>query len=527
MGTDCPIAGALRYWVTRKPEAACVVCEDSVLSWRQAYDRACRLGQGLIGTGVRRQDRVMYLGKNRSEFFEILAGTSMAGAVTAAVNWRLVPREMLYIINHSRARVLFVEADFLGHVEAIRAELEFVSTLVVIAGPARRGGSSPAAGVLDYEPWLAEQVARDPRVAVARDATVFQMYTSGTTGLPKGAMFSNAAVQATDSMAAVIGVDESSVVLVAMPVFHAAGSSLGILALRQGATMVIAREVVPDRLLELIAEHRVTMSTLVPSVLKMLLERPTIDSTDLSSLDTIAYAASPISPGLLAASLARFRCKFVQIYGMTETNGVTALYPEDHLDPAHPERMRSGGRALTGVTLRIVDPLTGREAGEGEFGEVWIKAPTNMQGYWDSAQETSAALTADGYVRSGDGGFVSAGYLYLKDRIKDMIVSGAENIYPIEVENVLITHPDINDVAVIGVPSQKWGETVRAVVVRERPDAELTADEVIAYAKANLAGFKCPTSVEFIDQLPRNPSGKVLKRVLRRNALSPEIVIEA
>jgi long-chain acyl-CoA synthetase len=509
--TDWAIANSVRHWVTVKPDAVSMFCEGTTRTWRELFDRASRLGQGLLDIGAQPQDRVIYLGKNSIEFFEIVVGASMAGTVSAAVNWRLLSHEVRFIVNHCQATVLFVESEFLNIVDKVRDELTSVERVIVIGGDG---------GVDDYEAWLDAHVAEDPQVVVAESDTSIQMYTSGTTGLPKGVMFSSASIRAYDSMVAEIGVDSDSVLLVSMPVFHAAGASLGILAMREGATTAIAREVVPQKLLDLIEQQRVTMTTLVPAVLKMLLETPGIERRDLSSLDTIAYSASPISPDLLRACLARFGCRFLQIYGMTETNSATVLRPEDHLDPVHPERMLSVGRPLPEVSVRVVDALTGIDAAEGEFGEVWISAPTNMSGYWDAPAETAATMTADGYIRSGDGGYLSGGYLYLKDRIKDMIVSGGENVYPIEVENVLVEHPAINDVAVIGVPSEKWGETVKAVVVRQSSAADLTSADVIAYAKQNLAGYKCPTSVEFVDALPRNASGKILKRVLRETFVS-------
>jgi long-chain acyl-CoA synthetase len=286
------------------------------------------------------------------------------------------------------------------------------------------------------------------------------------------------------------------------------------LSMQLGAVMVLAREVVPADLLRLIGEHGVTMTTLVPAVLKMMLETPEIAASDLSSLDTIAYAASPISPELLRSALATFGCRFLQIYGLTETNGAVALAPEDHLDPDHPERMMAAGRVLPGNQLRIVDPATGQVVPDGEFGEVWIKAATSMSGYFGTA---SAAIDADGWIATGDGGYVQDGYLYLKDRIKDMIVTGGENVYPVEVENVLIEEPRINDVAVIGVPSDRWGETIRAIVVRAPGGTSLSEQDVISFARSRLARYKAPTSVMFVDELPRNPSGKILKRVLREH----------
>jgi long-chain acyl-CoA synthetase len=507
--TDWAIAAPLRRWAAVKPDNPCLIYESVTLTWWEVLNRASRVAQGLVSVGLRPQDRVCYLGKNRPEFFEILAGASMAAGVTVPLNWRLAPREILTIINDCRATVIFVDEEFLGRLGSLREQPRSVETVIVI------GGAS-SAGTPDYEAWLGEQIAADPQVPMSSTDIAFQTYTSGTTGIAKGVMFSNAAVKAIEPMTSVTRACESSVVLVAMPVFHLTGSSLGILAMNLGASIVIAREADPESLLALIAKEHVTLTTLVPAVLKMMVESPAIEHADVSSLDTVAYAGSPITAELLRAVLGRFTCGFAQIYGMTETSGVTALLPEDHLDPDHPERLLSAGTPLPGVSLRVVDPATGTDVQEGAHGEVWIKAPTNMAGYWGLPAETGDALTPDGYVRSGDGGYLLDGYLYLRDRIKDMIVSGGENVYPVEVENVLIAHPGINDVSVIGMPSPRWGETVKAVVVRE-PSAEcVTEAEVIAFAKANLAGYKCPTSVEFVDELPRNATGKVLKRILRQ-----------
>lgn len=504
--TDWAIAGSVRHWAHLKPGDPCLSCEGTVRTWADTSRRCAQIAQGLLQAGLAAQDRVMYIGKNSAEFFEIVVGASMAGVVSAAVNWRLLPHEVLAIVNQTEAKILFVEAEFAHYLADIEDQLTSIERTIVIG---------VGAGAGNYERWMAAQPAVDPHVLMTADDIAIQMYTSGTTGLPKGVMFSNAAVRSYDAMVKELGIGSESVMMVSMPVFHAAGASLGILALTEGASTVIAREVVPARLLDLIEEHRVTTTTLVPVVLKMLLESLAVRDSDLSSLDTIAYAASPISPELLRACLATFDCKFLQIYGMTETNSATVLRPEDHLDPEHPERMLSVGRALPGVSVRVVDPATGIDVPDGEFGEVWIKAPTNMAGYWRAPEATAATLTTDGYVRSGDGALMTDGYLYLRDRIKDMVVTGGENVYPTEIEHVLLEHPGINDVAVIGVPSDKWGETVKAVVVRAPNSGDLSAADVIEYARTKLARFKCPTTVEFLEQLPRNPSGKILKRSLR------------
>lgn len=511
---DWAIAASVRHWRALKPDAPCIVFDGAATSYQQLSDQAARFAQALLALGVAPQDRVMYLGRNRPEFFAILVGASMTGAVTAAVNWRLSPRETHFILDDSQARILVVEDSFMAGIDEIRADLSTIRTVVVL----RRGSAAaaPAADspVLDYDALLPQYPETDPHVEVGADDIGMQMYTSGTSGRPKGAMFSNRALQANGPLAEATGVDEHSVVLVAMPVFHASGASLGMLSLQRGAVMVIAQEVIPADLLRLISQHRVTMTTLVPAVLKMMLETPEIATSDLSSLDTVAYAASPISPELLRTALAAFGCRFLQIYGLTETNGATVLAPEDHLHPEHPERMLSAGRALPGNEVRIVDPDTGEPLPDGKFGEVWIKATTGMAGYF-GAESTTSATIDDGWIGTGDGGYLQDGYVYLKDRIKDMIITGGENVYPIEVENALIEEPRINDVAVIGVPSDRWGETIRAIVVRAPGDTSLSEPDVIAFARSRLAGYKAPTSVVFVDELPRNPSGKILKRVLR------------
>jgi long-chain acyl-CoA synthetase len=240
-------------------------------------------------------------------------------------------------------------------------------------------------------------------------------------------------------------------------------------------------------------------------------------TTDLSSVRLIFYGASPISEDVLVKCMSAFGCGFCQVYGMTETTGaITALPFEDH-DPDGPRRglLRSAGKPLEGVDIRIVDPDTGREAGVGEVGEVQTRSAYNMAGYWGKSEETAATIGTDGWLRTGDAGYFDAeGYLYLHDRIKDMIVSGGENIYPAEVENVLLSHPEIIDAAVIGIPDERWGETVKAIVVLA-PGADVEESVLIAHCRASLAHYKCPTSVDRSDALPRNPSGKILKRELR------------
>ena len=313
------------------------------------------------------------------------------------------------------------------------------------------------------------------------------------------------------------GLTPTSVNLVAMPLFHIAGGGWALAGMYQGCTSVIFRELDPAALVRTIEEQRITHTLFVPAVLQFILMVPGVEDFDYSSLQVLVYGASPISEDVLARCVKLFEpCNFWQAYGLTETTGtVVNLHPGDH-DPTGPNRhrLRSCGVAGPSVELRIVGDGDA-ECETGEVGEIWIRSPQVMTGYWNMAEETAAAITDDGWFKSGDAGYLDEdGYLYIHDRVKDMIVSGGENVYPAEVENVLMAHSGIADVAVIGIPHEKWGETAKAIVVKF-PGSDVTEEEIIEYARGHLATYKCPTSVDWIDVLPRNPSGKVLKKDLR------------
>ena len=295
-----------------------------------------------------------------------------------------------------------------------------------------------------------------------------------------------------------------------MPLFHMAGSGWALAGLWHGGAVVVLRDVDPAAILDSVARHGVTNLLLVPAVIASLLERDDPAHTDFADLRIVVYGASPISDDVLLRGIDRFGSVFAQVYGMTETTGsVTQLDGADHVT----HLLRSCGKPYPWVQLRIVGP-DGTDVAPGDVGEVWTRSAQNMLGYWNNPDATAATLRPDGWLRTGDAGYLDDGYLYLHDRLKDMIVSGGENVYPAEVENVLMTHPGVADAAVIGVPDQRWGEAVKAVIVAS-PGAELSAEDVIAYARTRLGGFKLPKSVDFVASLPRNPSGKLLKRAIR------------
>ena len=482
---------------------------DRVITYAEMHARSSQVAQALAAAGVRAQDHVGFIDKNGPEYFELLFGGGKLNAINVAVNWRLAPAEMAYIVDDADVRVLVVGGEFTAQLAEMAPSLRSVEKIVVI-------GEHPA--YESYAHWVGRQRAEDPGVTSAPDDVAMQLYTSGTTGLPKGAMLTNRNLDALlGAVARAWAVDETSVSCVAMPVFHIGGSGWALVGMATGGHAILFREFVPQEILSAIPRHRITNTVFVPAMLQVLSAIPGAADFDYSTLRNIAYGASPITDDVLLRSMRVFRCDFIQVYGLTETTGaITELPAKDH-DPGGPRArlLRSAGKPYPWVELRIVDPATGQDCRPGDVGELWTRSIQNFKGYWNRPDETAHTITPDGWLRTGDAGYVDEdGYVFLTDRVKDMIITGAENVYPAEVENALAGHPGIADVAVIGVPDEQWGETVKAIVVRE-PGSAATPEDIIAYARERLAHFKCPTSVDFADTLPRNPSGKLLKRQLR------------
>jgi acyl-CoA synthetase (AMP-forming)/AMP-acid ligase II len=492
------------YWSTHDEGRIAVRFGEQTWTWRQLAERVQRNAAAQFAVGLRSSDRVAFLDKNHPACLETTLACAVAGTVNSVVNFRLAPSELVFVLNDSRAHLLIVGAEFVETIRSIASELPHLRRIVVL------GGDDD-----EYENWLSRAPAAHCTAASDPDTCFLQLYTSGTTGHPKGAMLTHRSLGAHSvSAAATFGFGHDSVNMVAMPLFHVGGSSWALAGMSQGAETIIVRNVDPDAVLNQLTTESVTHTFLVPAAIQSLLRVPGAAQRDLRKLRCLAYGGSPISADLLTAALDTFAVDFYQVYGMTEASGaLCVLGPDDHRQSTWPERMTSIGRPVRGVALRVTDPATGLPVPPGQIGEFEIRGPQVMSGYW-RRPELHTGLAGD-WFKTGDAGYQDAdGYLYIADRVKDMIITGGENVYPAEVERVIREYPGISDVAVIGVPDEKWGEAVHAVVV-PADEGALAVGELLEFCASHLAGYKRPRTVQVIDVLPRNATGKVLKRDLR------------
>ena len=489
------IVQVLRDRAAAHPDQVALVDGDGrKLTYGELQQRSNRLAQYLLQRGVTVGDRVAHLDRNAPAAAELLLAAAKVGAALVPLNWRLAAPELQALLQDSQAKLLFHGPAFAEVAQQL---------------------SPDRAVTVDGADDCPDE---DPQSDGDFDAVVLQLYTSGTTGRPKGVQTTNRNLSnLTAGLPEYWSVDESSISLVAMPLFHIGGMGWLLVGLTCGATNVLVPEIAPASLLDTMESEHVTNAFLVPTVLQMLCAMPGAAQRDWSALRSIAYGASSITTTVLKTVLSTFGCPLYQVYGMTETTGaIVQLDAADH-DPGGPREhlLRAAGKPYPWMELQIVDPATGETLGADEIGEVLVRGASVTPGYFDNPDETGKALEHDGWLHTGDGGYLDAdGYLFLTDRIKDMIVTGAENVYPAEVEEVLAQHPLVSEVAVFGVPDDRWGEVVTAAVVA-RGDDEPEIDELVAFARERLAGYKLPRSLHYLDEMPKTATGKVSKKDLR------------
>ncbi|GII76187.1 acyl-CoA synthetase [Sphaerisporangium rufum] len=497
-------------WHARtRPDHVAVVCEDRALTYARLHRESNRTARALLAAGLRPGARVGYLGRESEYYYDLALGCAKAGTVLVPVNWRLTAPEVDHVLRDSGAELLFAEGEYLDKVAALRGDLPGLRHVVRMDGPGHL-----AEGFLAWKAGLPDT---DLPITARPGDPVAQLYTSGTTGLPKGVVLPHRTFFTFIADTRREGVDwidwrPDDRGLCCFPGLHTAGFGWFMHSFNAGATTVMMRSFVPDEAARLIERHAITTMWAAPAMLRMLLTERGVTRETFRTLRKVVYSGSPIDRELLLTCIDMLGCDLAQGYSSAEAGSfVTCLAPSDHTPDS--TVLGSAGRICPGNEIKIMDE-DGSPLPPGEIGRVAVRSPGRFLGYWRRPEETTAVLK-DGWLHMGDTGYLDRdGYLYLLDRINDTIIVAGQNIYPVEVENAVRDHPAVAEVAVFGVPDPRWGEAVRAAVVLH-PGRRATPRELMKFLQGRLAGFKIPTGYLFVDRLPRNPTGKLLRRVLR------------
>ena len=499
------------------PDKVAIVFEGKRYTFVELNDRVNRLGNALLELGVQKGDRVATLAVNCNQCVEIYFAVAKIGGVHVPLNFRAKGHELTYMLNSCEGNTLFVGERYIDLVNSIKPDVTSVKNLISINGPHK--------GMLDYDDMMASSSTDEIFTEIDDDDTTILMYTAGTTGFPKGVMLphNSFAVYVLENVTPADPTTEEKNILT-VPLYHVAGVNAMVAAIYGGRTMVMQRQFEPVEWMELVQAEKVDRVMMVPTMLKQLIEHPDFNKYDLSSLRVITYGAAPMPLEVIKKALDVLSgVSFINAFGQTETaSTITTLSPEDHVITGTDEekekklkRLSSIGKPMSDVEMKIFDE-EGNELPLGEVGEIVARGPRVMSGYWKDEEKTEETIDKDGWVHTGDMGCVDEdGYFFLAGRATDMIIRGGENISSEEVEAVLHSHPKIDEAAVIGIPDEEWGEVPKAFCVIKEGFKDCTPEEIMEYCRDNLASYKRPRMVEFIDELPRNPMGKVLKRELR------------
>lgn len=508
------IGSILTDAAARHPDRTAILYREQRRSFAEFNARANRLACALRQAGLRRGDRVAVLQRNCPELMETMFATFKAGGVAVPINARLHPREYQFVLDHSGASFIVFTSEFAEGIAGIRGGLPQLRGAICVDGASD--------GVLGYEALLQTGAPGNDDADMAPDDLAWLFYTSGTTGRPKGAMVTHANLRfmADHYFQEVYALTPDDVVMHAGPLTH--GSGLWMLPITQGAPVQLINDSAsfdPEHIFALIERHKVTkIAFIAPTMITMLLRSPVIGKYDMSSLRFIGYGGSNMLVEDLKRAIRQWGPVLCQIYGQGESPmTISMLRPEDHVlsdDPAIEQRLASAGKVREGIEVMVLDE-EGARVPAGSIGEVCLTGPVIMRGYWQDENATNEAFKGGVYHTGDLGKFDEDGFLYLLDRKKEMIISGGANIYPREVEEILMLHPGVIEVAVIGIPDRLWGESTLALV-RARPDAQVTEAALLELCQANLAGYKKPRHFRFVADLPKNAYGKILKRELKQ-----------